>query len=212
MTFNVCIRSVEPMKDGWVDMAFYSTHSSYESNNNHTLKYHRFLIGPNQTHCYQYSYTAQFDSFYYIRMGTVSHRSSDNVTVIYFRMNADMKYVNASDSWIKSSEKGACNSSSSSSEKECKFMFTKGSSLFVVKQQYDIFAQVTSPTFQYEFGHLSIQPLFRNESLALPTVVAVIILVPVELAILLCMLVTYCCVHKRKDRSRMLSNIVEDVE
>ena len=207
VSFNICIRSVDVVKDGWVDMAFYSNRPSYDQNDNNTVNYHRFLIGPNQTKCYSYTYTAPFDSFYYIRMGTNCQCSSANVTAISFKMNADMRYVNASDQWlINSDEKRACNRSDYSSEKECKFTFP--SSSFSKTQEYDIFAKVTSVAFQSDFGHLSIQPMFRRESLALPTIGGVVVLVPVEITLII---VVCCCVCKSKQRTRNLS-FIEDGE
>ena len=140
-------------------------------------------------------------------MGTNSQCSSANVTAISFKMNADMRYVNASDQWlINSDEKRACNRSDYSSEKECKFTFP--SSSFSKTQEYDIFAKVTSFTFHSDFGHLSIQPMFRRESLALPTIGGVVVLVPVEITLII---VVCCCVCKSKQRTRNLS-FIEDGE
>ena len=205
MMFNICILSVD-QTNGWVDMAVYDTRPSFDSQGNDTLNFHRFYIGANQTHCYPYNYTAPVDSFYYIRMGSDKQcNNSDKVWATYYNMEADMKYVNASD-LLSVSEKRTCNRSGYSSEEECTVTFPTGFSLGT--QKYEVFARVTSTKSKYDFGHLSIQPLFREESFAIPTIAGLILLVPVEL-VLLCIIGICCCVCRRKQRTQNNSDIEE---
>ena len=207
VSFNICILSTDLVQNGWVGIAFYGNRQSYDSNDD-TLNYHRFTIGPNQSKCYPYNYMAPSDSFYYIRMGTDSQCSSINVTAVSFTMNADMRYINASDPWLIKSEKGACNRSDYSSEKECKFTLPRSSSVFPNTQEYDIFAKVTSAGD--DFGHLSIQPMFNKDSLALPSVFGGIFLVPTLFVFIFISVVCVCVKWRR--RSRNLSVIEENGE
>ena len=211
MAFNICVHSFDSANDGWLGLAFYDTLANYRSrvccSGNHSLNYHRFPVGPNQSLCYSYNYTAPLDSFYYILLGT-NCQSSSNVTATYYQIDVKMRYANASD-WLKFSDKSACNRSDYSSEKECSITLPKTLKSFFWPQTFDIFAQVTSTAEERDFGHLSLTPSFDKKSHILPTIVGLIFfLAPVELT--LCILIgLYYGFHRCKSRSHVTSNIVE---
>lgn len=206
MRFNICICSTDSVNNGSVGMDIYNTKPSFDKEGNDTLNSTRFYISANQTQCYPYNYTAPLDSFYYIRMGANSQRSSDDVKAIAYTLEAGMRYVNESD--FLGSQRASCNRTSLKIEKSCETPIKESSihSFIPLEENYQIFAKVTSPSYTDDlFGHLSIMPIFRKESLAQPTIGGVVFLVPLEL-ILLCIIFV---VSKRKQRRRTISDAEE---
>jgi hypothetical protein len=210
VTFNVCIHSTD-RNDGWVDIDFYDSVTSYFSEGdraNNTLHHHRFHVGANTSFCYTYNYTAPRDSYYYIVMGEGYQINRENITVTFYRMTGNMKYAKSSE-LLGKSRKLSCNCSviiAVENGCECPLALWKDIGWVFHPEEYKIFARVTSSPSLSNFGHLTIQPSFRDVSYAIPTIGGLMFLVPAEL---ICIASVCCCLCRLRRRTQVISDAEE---
>lgn len=200
MTFNITVQSTDVSNPGWADIAFYDDLKSWSDRNSggHVIKSHRFPVNAGKTETYNYEFVSTHDSYYYIMLG--AYYQCNNSEVVFYSVDTELKDINSSD-WLKTSHRTVCNRT----QTKCLAQTPKDTSWIFSTTKYDIFARVTTTTEDNDmiYGHLSLTPQFRMAVYALPTVIGLIILIPLEVV---CAIVSlcfcFCCSRKQMAMER----------
>ena len=195
MTFNVCIQSMHVDIPGSVNISFYDDYANWTNRNDGgtVFKSHQFYVNANETKSYNYRFVSTHDSFYYIMFN--APYQSTHAFASFYSVYAEMKHVNSSD-WLRTSHKSVCEAT----PKECSVPLPKDNAWVFSTKQYDIFGRVTAAS-EDKIGHLSVRPEFRMTAYAIPTVIGLIVLVPLETVFVIFAL-CYCYYFSCKQTER----------
>lgn len=214
MTFNnICITSKNVEKSaGSVNLTIYDSKVTFDTRGMKSdvifvARETFYVNASNETQCYTYYYITPHDGYYYVALG--ANFQLINAYVVYYELDVEMKFVNASD-WTSTAQSSTCNHTDSNNE--CLINIQDASNgidvVFKTPKDYDIFARVTTPQQPQKdiiIGYVSIQPNFRKAIYAVPSITGLVLFVPFQ-SVCVIFTVCYC---RRKRRSQTISNAEE---